>query len=362
MTRPSPTMSDIELQRDLSIRKFREANGPILDVRSPIEFNQGHWPGAINLPLFNDDERTAIGKAYKKEGRQKAILIGLKSINPKLIAFKKGLEDLAQTRSNTFKKTKSIPCLRIYCWRGGMRSASVGWLANFLNLRPIILKGGYKSYRNWTLQQFQKEWPLRLLGGRTGTGKTDLLLSIARKNISTIDLEGLANHRGSSFGGLGLPLQPTSEQYENLIAENLELCSTNMDKGIWLEAESANLGRCRIPNELFKQMKTAPLLEIHRSKNERINQLVKIYSVNKKNDLKEATSRISRRLGPQRTNQALQAIEEGQWEQACLTMLEYYDRCYDYELKRSSKRKTIDITGFTADLAAVKLLDDGHIS
>ncbi len=361
MTSHMATMSGVEHQSYFSIDNFRQTCGALLDIRSPAEFNQGHWPGAINLPLFNNDERAKIGKMYKKEGRQKAVMLGLKLTGPKLLSLKKNLEALSKLQSSNNKEKASKTFLRLYCWRGGMRSASVGWLANLLNLNPVILEGGYKNYRKWVLQKFQYKLPLRLIGGRTGTGKTDLLLSMANKGISTIDLEGLANHRGSSFGGLGLPTQPTSEHYENLLAETLEICDKNTTKGIWIESESANLGRCRIPNEFFKQMKTAPLLQIDRSKEERIMQLVKVYAKHDKNDLKEATNRISRRLGPQRTTLALKAIENEQWEEACSAMLDYYDRCYEYELEKSPHRETIDITGLTPDVAASKLLTEGLI-
>ena len=230
-----------------------------------------------------------------------------------------------------------------------------------LELNPLILKGGYKSYRRWVLEQFEEDWPLRVIGGRTGTGKTDLLLALSKKDISIIDLEGLANHRGSSFGSLGLPEQPSTEHYENLIAEKLEISRSNSSKGIWLEGESSNLGRCRIPQNLYKQMKTAPVIEIKRSTKERINQLVKIYAVNEQNDLEQATLRISRRLGPQRTTKALEAIRNQKWSDACSEMLDYYDRCYDHELKTVSKRKTIDITGLSPVIAAEKLLAQGLV-
>ncbi len=361
MTRHLATMSGISKQSYFSVEKFRQTSGPIIDIRSPGEYNQGHWPNSINLPLFSDQERSEIGKTYKKEGRERAILLGLKLIGPKLLGLKTDIERVGEGESSTRKETKSNQALRIYCWRGGMRSASVGWLANLLNLKPVILVGGYKSYRKWVLQQFQSEWPVRLIGGKTGTGKTDLLLSMAKKGLATIDLEGLANHRGSSFGGLGLPLQPTSEHYENLLAENLELYAKNSPKAIWIEAESPNLGRCRIPNELVKQMKKAPLLQIDRSNEERVLQLVRVYASHSKEDLKMATSRISRRLGPQRTALALEAIENENWEQACRAMLDYYDRCYEHELEKTAQRETINISGLSPDEAVSKLLTEGLI-
>ena len=361
MTRHSPTMSDIGVQSYCSIENFRKSSGPVLDIRSPSEFNQGHFPGAINLPLFTDEERACVGKAYKQEGRDKAILLGLRFTNTKAKRLRTYLQKLNLSSPLSTQDNQPVKNLKLYCWRGGMRSASIGWLANLINIKTLILTGGYKSYRRWVLEQFCKNWSLNLIGGRTGTGKTDLLQSLKKHQIATIDLEGLANHRGSSFGGLGLPEQPSSEQYENLIAEELDNYKKVSKKAIWIEAESAHLGRCRIPTDFYKRMKEAPVLEIDRNKEERIYNLVGVYSVHKKEALQLATTRISRRLGPQRTKEALQAIENGEWGKACSAMLDYYDRCYDHELAKSPQRKTIDISGLTSDLAAAKLIQEGLI-
>ena len=237
-----------------------------------------------------------------------------------------------------------------------MRSSSIGWLSNVLGLRPVLLTGGYKTFRTWALNQFNKEWPLRLLGGKTGTGKTALLLELSKKGIFTIDLEGLANHKGSSFGGIGLAPQPSSEQFENTLALSLHNAEQLSSKSIWLEAESASLGKCRIPNNLFKQMRGAPLIEITRSKKERVNALINEYSKHKEEELKDATLRISKRLGPQRTKKALESIENHDWENACLAMLEYYDKCYKYELEKFQERETIDLSGLSSFSSAKKLM------
>ena len=362
MTRHSTTMSGTGIQSYLSVERFRQVDGPVIDVRSPSEFKQGHLPEAFNLPLFSDDERAYVGKTYKQHGRDKAISLGMKIIGPKLLNLTSELQGLNMEHGKVNKGQNNKAFLKVYCWRGGMRSASFSWLAKLLDLNPLMLKGGYKAYRKWVLQQFEREWPFRLLAGRTGTGKTDLLIALEKKKISTIDLEGLANHRGSSFGGLGLALQPSTEHYENLIAEKLNLFHGNLSNGIWVEAESANLGCCRIPNGIFKQMRKAPVIEICRSKKERVSQLVKVYAHQDKEALKEATLRIQRRLGPQRTSRALKAIENEQWEQACESMLDYYDRCYEYELAKAPTKETIDISGLDPNSAATKLLSKGLIT
>ncbi len=343
-------MSGIGIPPSYSLDTFRRLKGPLIDIRSPKEFTQGHWPGAHNIPLFNDEERDLIGTTYKRKGRDSAVITGLRITSPKLTEIKDKLE---------FQHSKSINShLRIYCWRGGMRSASVGWLANALSLNPVLLSGGYKTYRSWAIKQFEKEWPLRLLAGKTGTGKTPLLAELSKKGIFTIDLEGLAHHKGSSFGGLGLGSQPSCEQFENLLAQALHNSKIKCSKAIWIEAESANLGKCRIPNKFFEQMKNAQVLEITKSQIERIKTLVEQYSRHKQSDLINATVKISKRLGPQRTKQAVGAIERCDWDEACLAIIDYYDKCYEHELRKFENVETVELSGLSDQSASKKLLKD----
>ena len=308
----------------LAIDGFLQGSGPVVDVRTPAEFAQGHIPGARNLPLFSDGERAEVGTTYKQQGRQKAVQLGLALVGPKLAA-------LGSTLTAWSAETAGAP-LRIHCWRGGMRSGSVAWLADTLDLPCTLLEGGYKAYRRWVLVQLEQRWPLRLLGGRTGTGKTDLLLALRDRGVAVLDLEGLAHHRGSSFGNLGLPPQPSNEHYENRIAAVLRAQAEAT--AIWVEAESVQVGRCRVPAGLWRQMQQAPLLEIQRPLEERLRHLVAVYGVQDPEALAEATSRIGKRLGPQRTAAALEAIARRDWSEACRQMLDYYDRCYDRELEQ----------------------------
>ncbi|MEB3322051.1 MAG: tRNA 2-selenouridine(34) synthase MnmH, partial [Synechococcaceae cyanobacterium] len=299
--------------------EFLAGGGVLLDVRSPGEYARGHIPGARNLPLFDDSERAEIGTLYRHHGRRAAVRRGLALVGPRLAAMG---DELA-----AWSERGGGEPLRLHCWRGGMRSASVAWLAGSLDLPVVLLEGGYKAYRRWVLERFAEPWPIRLLGGRTGTGKTDLLLALGRAGVAVVDLEGLAHHRGSSFGALGLPPQPTSEQFENRIATALH--GLRGAGEIWLEAESVMVGRCRVPADLWRQMKQAPVLEISRPLEERLAQLVAVYGRQDPGELAAATRRIARRLGPQRTARALEAIGRRDWMEACRQMLDYYDRCYD---------------------------------
>ncbi len=337
-----------------AIEAFLAGAGPVVDVRSPAEFAQGHIPGARSLPLFSDGGRAAVGTAYKQRGRSAAVQLGLELVGPRL-------GDLGAQLSAWSAEAGGAP-LRLHCWRGGMRSASVAWLAGTLELPVLLLEGGYKAYRRWVLELLERPWPLQLLGGRTGTGKTDLLLALERRGVAVLDLEGLAHHRGSSFGGLGLPPQPSTEHYENRIAAVLQ-GRCRRATAIWVEAESAQVGRCRVPAGIWRQMQAAPLLEVVRPLEERLRQLVAVYGHQDPGALAEATQRIARRLGPQRTAAALEAIAARDWAGACRQMLDYYDRCYDHELARHAPggppRRSVDLGDSPAERAAERLITEG---
>ena len=323
------------------LKEFRNLRGLLVDVRSPDEYYKGHMPNSINIPLFNNDERAFIGKKYKNAGREKAIYEGLKIVDQK---FDNLIRVIISEYKNYINKNESSVVnseLKVYCARGGMRSISVNWLLEKIGYKSFRLDGGYKAYRNWVLHSFQEERNITLIGGKTGTGKTKILNNMLKNNYQAIDLEKLANHRGSSFGALGMPNQPSNEQFENILAEKLKDFSKSQP--VFIEAESANIGSCRIPHTFFKQMKNARRIEIVQSKKNRINELIKTYSIFPNNELKNSVIRISKRLGPQRTKKAIDAIENENWEDVCNAVLDYYDKCYDYELINKTKVRSINI-------------------
>jgi len=264
------------------------------------------------------------------------------------------LEIILQRTSQEGAGEKS---LRIYCWRGGMRSSAFAWLVRTIGIKTYLLEGGYKNYRKWVLNQFEYDLPIRLIGGKTGTRKTDLLNYLNIEDIHVIDLEGIANHRGSSFGSLGMQKQPSTQQFENILAESINDFNESNALEIWLEAESSNLGKCRIPNSLYTKMKKAPILEIIKTKRERIDNLVNVYSKNSQDKLKDSVNRISKRLGPQRTKEALDAIDKKEWSKACNAMLDYYDRCYEYELNKTENINSIDLSGLNLKSSLIKILN-----
>ncbi len=310
----------------MNLEIFLKQSSPILDVRSPSEFLEGHIPGAISFPLFTDEERSIVGTLYKKEGKDIAVKAGLRFVGPKLASFVEMAELLA-------KETKE---LRLYCARGGMRSSSLSWLLTTAGFHSSVLSGGYKSFRKWTLERFSQKYSLKVLGGFTGSGKTELLLKLKEEGSQIIDLEDLAAHRGSSFGQLDKKVQPSTEQFENNLAWNLSSC--NLDQPLWIEDESRMIGTCCVPQDLWDQMTAAPFFWMKSTKEERIKRLIQGYGKYPLEDLTASVRRLTKKMGLERVENIVKAIEENHMEIAVSAILEYYDQAYQYS---SQKRHPI---------------------
>jgi len=338
------------------LEKFRSFKGPLIDVRSPGEYYKGHMPNSINIPLFDNYERSIIGTIYKKEGRKKAVIEGLNFFEKKIELLLDNLFMSIDSYKNISENNNKEPYIRIYCSRGGMRSQSIAWLLEKFKLNLVTLNGGYKRYRRWVLDSFSKKLNIVVIGGKTGTGKTRLLSLLEKYKYQTIDLEGFACHRGSTFGGLGMKEQPSNEQFENKIAEKLNSfkCSNN----IFVEAESANIGKCKIPHEFFNQMKNSRRIEILRSESNRLDELINTYSVFKKEELQESVLRIKKRLGPQRTKIALESIDNEKWDLVCRSVLDYYDKCYEFEKVGKTNIKLLDLTDKKYDERILELINN----
>jgi len=288
---------------------------PLLDVRSPAEFKAGHVPGAVNMPLFENEERAKVGTLYKQVSREAAMLAGLEIVGPKMVNF-------VQLASNI------SPCksLGLYCWRGGMRSGSVAQLLDMAGFDVSVLQGGYKGYRRYTLNLMSYPWPLRVITGSTGSGKTEILLALRELGEQVVDLEGLANHKGSAFGGLMQPSQPSSEHMQNLLAEELK----NLDphRPIWIEDESMNIGSVFLSDIFWTQLHKSPLYLVERSKDIRIKRLSSEYGKADKLMVIERIQKIDKKLGGQSTKDAVAFVEEGDAESATNILLRYYDKAY----------------------------------
>ncbi len=333
------------------IDEFLSAPGPILDVRSPGEFEQGHIPGAVSFPLLSNEERADVGTCYQQKSREQAVELGFDIVGPKLGDFIRTAQALAPER-----------IVRVHCWRGGMRSGAIAWALNLSGFHVITLEGGYKAYRQWVRQTLATPKKIVLLGGMTGTAKTDILHALADQGEQVLDLEGHANHRGSSFGALCLPPQPSTEHFENILA--VEWQRFEASRPTWIEAESRRVGACRVPAELFDQMEAAFALEITRPIPERVALLVDIYGQADLEDLVAATERIRKRLGGQRTQAAIAAIRSGDLATAVTITLDYYDRTYRYGLEKRLEETSpgehkqvpnVDVTGLSPDQAAQQL-------
>ncbi len=299
---------------------------PVIDVRSPGEFAQAHIPGAVNIPLFDNDERAKVGTRYKQAGKDHAVLMGLEMVGPKLADFVRQSRKLSNGSGGQ---------VLVHCWRGGMRSGSFAWLLQTAGLQPTILTGGYKAYRNTVLSAFAEPRNLLILGGKTGSGKTDILHQLAAQGEQIIDLEGLANHKGSSYGAIGQMPQPSSEQFENLIFGDWQKLDTT--RRIWLEDESRNVGSCFVPMPIWHQMRAAPVAFVDVPKAVRVERLVREYTGIDHELLIQATERIRKRLGGKTTQQALDALSQQDYATVADLTLDYYDKAYLYGLSQRNQ-------------------------
>jgi tRNA 2-selenouridine synthase len=300
---------------------------PIADVRSPGEFAKGHIPGAVNIPLFSDDERAQVGTCYKQQGQQQAIDLGLELVGPKMAGFVKTARLLAENKEG----------LLVHCWRGGMRSGSMAWLFETAGIPTFTLAGGYKAFRNHVLAAFMLPYQLRVIGGETGSGKTEVLQQIGLQGQQILDLEAIASHRGSSFGALGMNVQPTVEQFENNLWNELHKLDTT--KPIWVEDESRSIGRVFVPPVFWAQKAAAHVYRISLPHELRVQRLLRDYGTFPVELLREAVQRISKRLGGLDTQRATEALDSGDLETVVRITLRYYDKAYNYPYLSKQKEK-----------------------
>ncbi|OYT15694.1 MAG: tRNA 2-selenouridine(34) synthase MnmH [Bacteroidetes bacterium 4572_77] len=303
-------------------------NIPIVDVRTPAEYEQGHIPGSFNIPLFTNEERVKVGIRYKQAGKEFAVQLGLEIVGPKLADYVKQAKKIANKKQ-----------LLIHCWRGGMRSGSLAWLFETAGFQVQLLEGGYKAYRSFIAEDLEKHFPIKILGGYTGSGKTDILFELQKLGEQIIDLEGLAHHKGSAFGAIGEMPQPTNEQFYNDLGE---VClALDKSKVVWIEDESVTMGRCGIPQSLYKKMREAVVYKVDVPKKERERRLVKDYALGDIKALEGALERISRKLGGKQASAALEALKNNDFLKVANISLEYYDKAYAYGLaKRDATKMT----------------------
>ena len=300
------------------------AEGPIFDVRSPCEYSAGHIPGSFSLPLFTDEERALVGTVYKQRGHDVAVQVGLEAVGPKL-------GSMAATIRQTLRQSKSSWC-RVTCYRGGMRSRSVQWLCEFLGFSAIRLDGGYKVFRHHVLDTFERDFQFIVIGGPTGSGKTSWIKVLQEKGFQAIDLEQIANHRGSAFGLLPGVIQPSTEHFENLLAS--QLWAMDPSAPIFVEDESRQIGSCMIPKGIYEKMDRSRLLWLQVSMEDRLQRILASYGEFPLSWLVDCTNKLQRRLGSERVKTIVCAIEGNRLEEAARLLLEYYDQAYLHSRSR----------------------------
>ena len=302
---------------------------PVIDVRAPLEFEQGHIPGAINIPLFDNHEREVVGTKYKQVNKESAMYAGLEFAGKKLVKLAKEGERAAGSNKT----------LLVHCWRGGMRSRSMVWLFETLGLTCHLLEGGYKSYRRHVKEVVASPLNLFVIGGRTGSGKTAILHQLDLRGEQVIDLEGLAHHKGSAFGALGESEQPTTEQFENNLCQ--KILELDPRKITWIEDESRNIGKCVIPGEFYSRMRESDLVFLDISRELRAEYLVVDYARYEPEALKDCVIKIGKRLGGDRTREALESIDTGDFHTTAMITLHYYDKAYMFSLEKNHERYQI---------------------
>jgi len=308
-------MEDITFEESQKI-----ANPLYVDVRAPIEYNEDHIPGAINLPIFNDEERKEIGTLYKMAGKDDAVKRGAEVGGRRIVDIINSLSEI---------KDKNII---IYCARGGMRSGAVASLINSIGIKTYRIIDGYRSYRKMVMDKLSGiriKPKMYVLQGLTGAGKTEILRLIQ----NSVDLEDMAGHRSSLFGGIGLQ-QNSQKRFETLLLCKLEELSD--EDFIIFEGESKKVGNLHIPDNIFLQMRSAPAIYIETSIERRVEIIKKEYTgFNEDEKILKTVNSLKSKLGPQKTDELINLYNSGDLDSFIrILLLDYYDTLYRHTLDK----------------------------
>lgn len=312
----------------------------LIDVRSENEYAEATIPGALNLPLLHDEERAAVGTTYKQIGVEDARLLGVEMVSPRV--------------PEIIKEYNDIVCqgpVVVFCWRGGMRSKAVCSLLEAAGIEVYRLVGGYKAYRRYINEYLERSLPHRVvvIHGLTGVGKTEVLHELRQMSLPAVDLEGLANNRGSVFGQIGLDPQPSQKMFESLLVK--ELAFWEPAGYIVVECESRRIGRIILPVALSEAMKSAVRILAYCSIEARTERIKRIYAGNfaaSKEGLKNAVASLAQRVGKKKVAELSQLIDEGDLDEVVQYLLvNYYDPLYRYPSQPDDR---YDLNVDTADV------------
>lgn len=316
-----------------SFLALRDTGLPVIDARSPAEHARGCIPGSLNLPVLDDEEREAVGTRHARSGSEAAVHLGLELIGPKLAA------KLALARRLCRGEREVL----VHCWRGGMRSNSLAWLLELGGFKVHLLTGGYKAYRNHVRASFAAPIKVLVLGGMTGTGKTDILLELAQLGSQVIDLEGLAHHRGSAFGSIGMDEQPSNEHFEAALYEAWRVLDPS--RPVWVEDESSRIGTVALCDAFFERIRSGTLVTVELPVELRIARLVSMYTAEDDTaGLLHGLERIAKRLGSETHRRCSEAVLNGNHKEAVRLLLRYYDKGYTFQQERQNRPLACRIT------------------
>jgi tRNA 2-selenouridine synthase len=302
----------------------------VIDVRSPGEFAQDHAPGAVNLPVLSDAERAEVGTIYVQEDRFKARRVGAAYVAANVAHH---LQTALADRPGGFRPL-------LYCWRGGMRSNAMAMILSQVGWRTTVLAGGYMTWRRHvTARLYDGELPFRLiaLDGYTGCGKTEVLARLAALGVQTVDLEGLAAHRGSLLGAFEGQPQPSQKMFESRLLQVLD--RLDPARPVVIEAESSKVGERMVPPALWQAMAAAPRIELVASPQARARYLVRAYRdiIENRTALDEALRRLPTPPGRKRLAAWAELADAGAFEALALALMELH---YDPAYRRSSRKET----------------------
>ncbi|WP_238455547.1 tRNA 2-selenouridine(34) synthase MnmH [Desulfolucanica intricata] len=318
-------MEVLTVYREIDIEKvFTDSDTVLVDVRSENEFAEDTIPGAVNIPLLSNEHRTMVGTVYKQEGPQMARRLGLELVSPKLPKMVDDFAAAAKDRDVT-----------VFCWRGGDRSRFTASLLANMGFKVKRVLGGYKAYRRVVHKYLEQEClPQKavVLHGLTGVGKTEVIDGLNKEGIPALDLEGMAVHRGSVYGKIGLPPSPSQKQFESRI---FEFFRRHGQQGVFVvECESRRLGKLLVPSSLMTTMRRGYSILLYADLETRVERIERVYTDGPNHnieELQEATASLLKRLGKNKTAELNEMLAAKKFKEVFRYLLtDYYDPLYKY--------------------------------